>query len=57
MDGQDIDVVVLLVANRRRQVSKQPERDLALYRSVIPDISEHGQLILNIVVPARHNKF
>ncbi|MYC66434.1 MAG: hypothetical protein F4X12_08900 [Acidobacteriia bacterium] len=41
MDSHDIDVVVLLVPNRRREVSKQPERSLVLYRSIVAQISEH----------------
>lgn len=41
MDGHDIDVVVLLVPNGRREVSKQPERSLVLYRSVVAQVSEH----------------
>jgi len=55
-DSHDIGVMVLLVADRRREVSQQPERNVPLDRDFAHLLAQQRHPILEVVLPGRNNK-
>ena len=56
MDGYDIRVVELLVANGGRNVAQQPQRDLPFHHDIVGRLREQPDPVLKVLLTRRSDE-